>query len=266
MLVLERGTFSIFPALQCKGLHPYQQIIFIWLCYHANNDGICFPSLTTLADECGISRRSVIEYLNKLEKIGYIVKSNRCNGANYASNTYKIVIKSMTPSAPPAPLVQEAHHPSAGGAPPLVQEVHSNQKNIKLKSLNQNICVEIKETFDQCWKEYPQRGGTNPKKTALEQYMNRFHGGETFENLLQATKQYKKLCDKLDQTGTAFVMQGQRFYGSNELYKDFINMTDDAIFHMRKDPKQPRPLTPAEQEEQDNLAYQQYLKSKEENE
>ena len=76
-MFLEKGTFGVFPAKLCKGLHPFQQVILTWLWFHKNTDGICYPSVQTIANECGISKKSVKIHLNKLESLGLIKRIYR---------------------------------------------------------------------------------------------------------------------------------------------------------------------------------------------
>jgi len=88
---ITKGCFSTFPHLMCKGLPAYEQITFIWLFHHANAEGVCFPSINTLAEECGISRDSIKRSLKSLEDRGYIGREERKrdDGGN-TSNIYTV--------------------------------------------------------------------------------------------------------------------------------------------------------------------------------
>ena len=47
-------------AMQQKGLKPATKIVLYWIADHHNSEtGACFPSLSTLADECEMSKRAV---------------------------------------------------------------------------------------------------------------------------------------------------------------------------------------------------------------
>ena len=47
--------------------------VYVWLCYYANVRGQdCFPSVTTLARHCAVSRRTIIRMLKSLEQIKVI--------------------------------------------------------------------------------------------------------------------------------------------------------------------------------------------------
>jgi DNA-binding transcriptional MocR family regulator len=118
IMYLKKGTFGIFPAEMCKGIHPYTQVLFTWIYFHANKDGECFPSTKLLAEETGMSRRSIVNHLNKLEEKGYIKKTPRKKGGSNenTSNLYRVLVG-----------YAGGAQPYAGGAQGVMQEVPSNQ-------------------------------------------------------------------------------------------------------------------------------------------
>ena len=87
------------------------------------------PSLSLLAKEACISRRSVCTVLTGMERKGWLVRDQAFDGAGRkTSNRYRLTIWDprwfLADSAGDA-LVQEMHHRgSAGAAPSIVQEVH----------------------------------------------------------------------------------------------------------------------------------------------
>lgn len=105
-----------------KGKPPILQSVYFWICDFSNAFWECFPSLQAIADCAWCSRRSVIEYIKELEKMGILVKTNRWNGKEQTSNLYQImIIESAGDSPPPSavnslPSEQYAPPPSAGDA------------------------------------------------------------------------------------------------------------------------------------------------------
>lgn len=92
-LHLTPGTFGQFPAQMCDGLHPYQQLIFTWLCFYANyTTQECFPSLATLAKKCNLGVSTVKKHLKILEDMGYIQIMRRKKDKEWFSNLYKVII------------------------------------------------------------------------------------------------------------------------------------------------------------------------------
>jgi len=57
--------------------------VYSWLCYYANAKGQdCFPSMNTLARQCGVSGRTIARTIKRLEEIGVIAivhDNGRCN-------------------------------------------------------------------------------------------------------------------------------------------------------------------------------------------
>lgn len=88
----DKGSFCTVPIKALRGLHPYAQVLYMWLCHHANQDGICFPSLSTLAAETALSKDSVIKYTKELIENGLLKKEAQKNGEEYRSNIYQLLI------------------------------------------------------------------------------------------------------------------------------------------------------------------------------
>lgn len=116
-------------ALQTKVGNPLRKLVLIKLADNANDKGECWPSYQHIADQCEISRRSVINHIKALEDDGLLIKQSRPGTfkAN-ASNIYIINLDGAapahgespapSPSAAPAPCGESpALPPSAGAAP-----------------------------------------------------------------------------------------------------------------------------------------------------
>lgn len=162
-MALQPGTFGIFPAALCKGLHPYQQIIFTWLVFHRNQiTNYCFPSYETLAKETCISKRSVIIHIRELEKIGYLKKVARKSGeCGNKSNQYDIILFNGALAAPPG--AGDALGGGAGDALGVVQEMHPNKKKVKQEEFpNQHLC-----SFEIFWHAYDYKKSIEDAKRAF---------------------------------------------------------------------------------------------------
>jgi len=71
--------------------------VYSWLCYYANFKAQdCFPSITTLAYHCGVSRRTIMRAIKQLERLKTI-SIERKKGK---SNIYKLLNISGTKSYP----------------------------------------------------------------------------------------------------------------------------------------------------------------------
>ena len=91
----KKGTFTLVPNINyLKGKSPFLQTLFMWICQHTDENGICYPSRERLAQECGCEIRSVDRHLKVLEEDGVIVKTKRkkLKSKENASNVYQIIL------------------------------------------------------------------------------------------------------------------------------------------------------------------------------
>jgi len=96
----------MLKALETKVGNPARKLVLIKLCDNANDNGECWPSYEYIADHCEISRRSVIDHINKLVEAGFINKTTRKGVKGNSANIYKML---FTPSAKSAPLDNAGH-------------------------------------------------------------------------------------------------------------------------------------------------------------
>jgi DNA-binding MarR family transcriptional regulator len=124
-------------AMQQRGLKPAAKIVLYWLADHHNQQtGLCFPSLSTLVDECEMDRSTVIKHLKSLERDGLIRKEHRTrDNGSITSNAYTLLLRERTTEKAassnktasgetPPPLVEISHPPSGETPPPLVEISH----------------------------------------------------------------------------------------------------------------------------------------------
>lgn len=55
-------------------LKSTEKLVLLALADHANEDGICWPHIETIAKKCGLSRSPTIEHLKKLHDLGFFTK------------------------------------------------------------------------------------------------------------------------------------------------------------------------------------------------
>jgi len=70
-----------------------KQLMFYFI-NRANAEGTCFPSVGTIASDCGISERTIQRTMKVLLKEGFVIKENRYrDNGGQSSNLYKLQIK-----------------------------------------------------------------------------------------------------------------------------------------------------------------------------
>ncbi|HHF6858919.1 TPA: helix-turn-helix domain-containing protein, partial [Haemophilus influenzae] len=68
--------------------NPARKLVLLKLADNANDDGICFPSYQYIADKCEMTRRSAINHIEYLIKMGLVSKKERKNKDGSISNLY----------------------------------------------------------------------------------------------------------------------------------------------------------------------------------
>jgi hypothetical protein len=141
-----KGEFITVPnKSQIRGLEPTLQVLFMWLCDHSDNNMESFPSRRLLAEECGISVRTLDRGIQELVKLGYIVKTARSNGMEQITNLYEVVIFA-DPSANMTP-------PSAKSAQP--SDKNSTRNSTHLTQSNNSIKARDFEAVEKAVSERP---------------------------------------------------------------------------------------------------------------
>ncbi len=117
----KKGTFVTVPNRdQIRGLPAHAQVVYLWLCSYSDEDGICYPSRTTLARDARISVRTVDVMIRLLEEKGIVERTERkdpLNRMRNLSNYYQVMILE---DVHPVQVVQGG---GAGAARGVVQEL-----------------------------------------------------------------------------------------------------------------------------------------------
>ena len=81
-----------FDSIYSSNLPHRARAVYMYLKDRTNKDGVCWPSIKTIAREMNLSRATVCRALNDLCKAGLLAKDERWreNGGR-TSNLYKIL-------------------------------------------------------------------------------------------------------------------------------------------------------------------------------
>ena len=69
------------------------------------------------------------------------------------------------------------------------------------------------EIFEQAWKAYPKREGSNSKADALKAWNARIRLGVKADDMLAGVQRYAEFCEAKGQVGTQYVLQASTFFG-----------------------------------------------------
>lgn len=104
-------------AMKLRVGNPLRKLVLIKLADNASDVGECWPSYQHIADQCEISKRSVMNHITALCESGLLRKEIRKGGPK--GNSSNVYFLTLDGGAPPAPgVVQKIHPGSAGAAPP----------------------------------------------------------------------------------------------------------------------------------------------------
>jgi DNA-binding transcriptional ArsR family regulator len=104
-------------AMKLRVGNPLRKLVLIKLADNASDVGECWPSYQHIADQCEISKRSVMNHITALCDAGLLRKEIRKGGPK--GNSSNVYFLTLDGGAPPAPgVVQKIHPGSAAGSPP----------------------------------------------------------------------------------------------------------------------------------------------------
>ena len=101
-------------AMKVKVGNPLRKLVLLKLADNASDQGECWPSYQHIADQCEISRRSVMNHVAALCESGLMRKETRSGPKGNGSNFYRLTLSGANPSAK---LVNEIHQGSEANSP-----------------------------------------------------------------------------------------------------------------------------------------------------
>lgn len=105
------STIIMAACWPLQGMSPAQKSVLISLADQANDDGVCWPGISTIAKRTCLSERAVQEAIAWLQTVGLVFREYRFN----TSTSYTITPGSFNPAAAPA---KRKRGTGADGAPP----------------------------------------------------------------------------------------------------------------------------------------------------
>lgn len=104
-------------AMKIRVGNPLRKLVLIKLADNASDIGECWPSYQHIADQCEISKRSVMNHITALCESGLLRKEIRKGGPK--GNSSNVYFLTLDGGAPPAPgVVKDIHQGSAADSPP----------------------------------------------------------------------------------------------------------------------------------------------------
>lgn len=89
----KKGSFTTVPNKEIlRGKDAIAQIVFMWLCSYADEEGVCFPSRSKLAKDCNVTVDTIDRKVKYLADEGLVKKTTRKDGEVNKSNLYQILL------------------------------------------------------------------------------------------------------------------------------------------------------------------------------
>ena len=136
-------------AMKAKVGNPLRKLVLIKLADNASDTGECWPSYKHIADQCEMSKRSVMNHIKSLAEFGFLrIEHREGKFHKNTSNLYHLTIGAG------AAIVQEIHQggagdsptPSAGAAPrtsnsikPIIEPTAPQKRLTKAELLVQKV-------------------------------------------------------------------------------------------------------------------------------
>lgn len=210
---------------------PTRRHVLLVLSLHMDKDGgSCFPSERLLAEETGLSERSVGQHLEVAAREGWVCRQQRGSTKGWRQWHYLASI----PDAPEpdsdamavapetgSPAMEFAPEPDALAPEPddnlHPKEVRTSKSASKSKSTplkTRGARHSYSDEFEIAWKALPDRaGGKGDKRQAFKNWNARLNEGHTPKQITDGAERYRRYCDVEQQTGTRYVKQGSTFFG-----------------------------------------------------
>ncbi|WP_227992919.1 helix-turn-helix domain-containing protein [Shewanella sp. YLB-07] len=98
-------------AMKAKVGNPLRKLVLIKLADNASDTGECWPSYQHIAEQCEISRRSVMNHVKNLENEGFLRREFRKGEKGNSSNIFHLNLTSF-----------DRNRPSAADSPPSARD------------------------------------------------------------------------------------------------------------------------------------------------
>lgn len=195
-----------------------------------------------IADQCEISKRSVMNHIAALCESGLVKKVTRKGEKGNSSNIYLLHLdgagdslggsanNSLSGAANSPGSAGVAPGGSAGDSPrtshsfePVKEPV--NEPIAVGASVDESVRVrsnrpEYSPEFEQAWLAYPKRAGGNSKSAAFKAWKARLNEGVNPETMLEGVKRYAGWVSAMGNSGTQFVKQAVTFFGPDRHFEE----------------------------------------------
>lgn len=230
-------------AMKIKVGNPLRKLVLLKLADNASDLGECWPSYQHIADQCEISKRSVMNHIEALCECGLIKKELRTGPKGNSSNVYQLNLRSAgdspggsaNRSLPGAtdslPGAGDSPGGSAGAAPrishsfepvnePVNEPIKHTGASATASAPARSAKQDCSPEFETAWQAYPKRAGGNSKAAAFKAWKTRLKEGVKPEVMLAGVKRYAAYARATGSVGSQYVKQAASFFGPDRHFEE----------------------------------------------
>ena len=202
-------------AIADSNLKPMTKLVLYTISNYMNSyGGGCYPSVSKIADQCGLKERATYSHINAAIAEGFLVKTKRnLRGSKWASNEYQAAYPEearLQKNAPENGVHEDAGH-KTWGASPCRSGVHedaglgcttvhtispdNNPKNSPIKNIKKIDFdpEDIEEKFETFWTNYVAISvGKGSKQEAKTIFTKLIKEGDDYDRIMQGLANYKQ--------------------------------------------------------------------------
>lgn len=210
--------------------------VLLCLANYADADGkAAFPSTSRLEADTGLSESTIRRKLDVLEELGMIQKGNQAIVAAYIDRgdrrpvCYDMVMKKrgieVTPGDERGVMVTGTGCHGDANEVSLTSErgvTVTPNPSLTINKPSKNRSRSCDSKFDEAWKQYPKREGSNSKQAAQRAWNARIREGIDPGVLVAAVVAYATAMKAAGNIGTPYVKQASTFFGRDRHFEEFV--------------------------------------------
>ncbi|WP_108996528.1 helix-turn-helix domain-containing protein [Escherichia coli] len=208
-------------AMKIRVGNPLRKLVLIKLADNASDQGECWPSYQHIADQCEISKRSVMNHIaalcdSGLDGAGDSLGGSANNSLSGAANSPGSAGVAPGGSAGDSPRTSHSFEPVKEPVNEPIAVGASADESVRVRSNRPEYSPE----FEQAWLAYPKRAGGNSKSAAFKAWKARLNEGVNPETMLEGVKRYAGWVSAMGNSGTQFVKQAVTFFGPDRHFEE----------------------------------------------
>lgn len=175
----------------------------------------CYASNAHFGEFFDLSISRVSEIVSSLAAKGFVSVEQIREGKRIIERRIRMIEPFEKPNTPSE---NTANPFGKGEEPPSEKAKGSNTRTNNTKNNTSSGASAPCDGFESAWKAYPKREGGNPKNKAHSSWKARLADGVTAESMMAGVVRYAAYCKVKGSTGTSYVMQAVRFFGTERAF------------------------------------------------